>query len=220
MLNRITTGLLLAAIAVMSSGPVLADGGRYYEVTITNITKGEIFTPVLVATHQRGVRLFELGQPASPELEALAESGNTQPLTDALLASGKALDVVTSGGVLPPGQSVTLKVKSNGKHAYLSVASMLVPTNDAFVAVTGIRLSKKHRSLTTPAYDAGTEDNDELCVSIPGPPFICAGEGVSANGGEGYVYVHAGIQGNGDLVPASHDWRNPVARITIHRVND
>ena len=40
----------------------------------------------------------------------------------------------------------------------------------------------------------------------------------SIGGGEGYVYVHAGIHGIASLVPAIHDWRNPVAHITIRRV--
>lgn len=221
-MNRIQKGLLLFAALILPAGPTFASDNRAFKVTITNITKGEIFTPILVASHRHGVKLFKLGKSASTELEILAESGNTAPLTDALLATGRVLDVVTADDVLPPGGSVTLTVKSNKRNSHLSVASMLVPTNDAFIAVNGIHVPKNRKTLQimVPAYDAGTEDNDELCASIPGPPFICAGEGVSANGGEGYVYIHAGIQGNGDLLPANHDWRNPVARIRIHQVRD
>ena len=71
-----------------------------------------------------------------------------------------------------------------------------------------------------PAYDAGTEVNDEKCENIPGPP--CDDKG--ANGVEegGVVHIHNGIHGiGGDGVePAEHDWRNPVAKITVTRVND
>ena len=203
--------------ATLLSGGVSADkDNRRFEVTITNITQGEIFTPIMVASHGKGVKLYELGSPASPELEMLAEGGDTQPLSDALKAAG-ALDVVTAADVLPPGQSVTLYVKMDRKNKYVSVASMLVPTNDGFFAVNGIRGSHYGHTQVyfSPAYDAGTEENDELCVNIPGPPFICAGEGFNPNGGEGYVYIHPGIQGGGDLIASEHDWRNPVAKISI-----
>jgi hypothetical protein len=35
---------------------------------------------------------------------------------------------------------------------------------------------------------------------------------------EGFVHVHAGIHGIGDLVAADRDWRNPVAQIAIRRL--
>lgn len=210
---------LLVALPLVTAPYLHADTGRAFEVTITNITKGEIFTPVMVASHRQGVHLFEAGHPASTELEILAEGGDTAPLSSKLLDEG-ALDVVTTDGVLPPGQSVTVHVRMDQLHNHVSIAAMLVPSNDAFIAVNGVRGPGPFRSNTvlSPAYDAGTENNDELCVSIPGPPFICAGEGYSAGGGEGYVYIHSGIHGIGDLPSADHDWNNPVAKIGIRQI--
>ena len=212
---RNMTGVFLSGALMMSGHAVASDDGMY-EVTVTNITQGTIFTPIMVATHQRGLKLFELGATASDELAQLAEGGNTAPLSG-LLENQGAHDVVTGDGVLLPGHSMTLMVNVDDDHRYLSVASMLVPTNDAFFAVNGMRGPGKHKSkiFMVPAYDAGTEINDELCVSIPGPPFICAGEGYNPNSGEGYVYIHPGIQGNGNLEPASLAWNNPVAKVTV-----
>ena len=218
--NQRVRVVLVALSALYVSGLQAGHNDTAYAVTITNITKGEIFTPIMVASHKYGVSLFELGSPASGELEILAESGNNVPLSESLLENG-ALDVVSTEGGLPPGQSVTLFVKTNRHYNRVSVASMLVPTNDAFFAVNGIRGPKKmHRTKTvmSPAYDAGTEINDEMCVSIPGPAFICTGEGHNEEGGEGYVYIHSGIHGIADLNEAAHDWRNPVAKITIRKV--
>ena len=212
---------VLLASLITAAGTAYAedddDDAKMLKVTITNITQGEIFTPILVASHKSGVKLFKLGSAVSAELEILAEGGNTQPLSDMLKASGSVLDVVTAGGVLPPGQSVTLTVKTNEKNDHVSVVSMLVPTNDAFFAVNGIRGPKRGKTSTvySPAYDAGSELNDELCAFIPGPPFICTGEGANPNSGEGYVHIHPGIHGIGDLSASAHDWRNPVAKITI-----
>ena len=208
--------------ALLLSGPTLAGDDAQFEVTVTNITQGEIFTPIMVASHRHGTKLFTLGEAASTELEMLAESGNTGPLSNALISSGAALDVVTADGVLLPGQSLTLHVRTDKRHSHVSVASMLVPTNDAFFAANGVRgpRGKHTKTVYSPAYDAGSENNDELCAHIPGPPFACTGEGYNAASGEGYVYIHAGIQGVGDLNAASYDWNNPVAKITIRRIKD
>ena len=215
------TGAILSG-TLFFAGHAMASGGKgAYEVTITNVTQGEIFTPIMVATHPRGVKLFELGDSASTPLAILAESGDTAPLSDYLVDEG-AHDVVTADDVLPPGASVTLTVETSGRSRYVSVASMLVPSNDAFFAVNGVHGPRGRRTKTvfSPVYDAGSETNDELCVSIPGPPFICAGEGYNPADGEGYVHIHPGIQGVGDLIAADHDWRNPAAKITIRFIRD
>lgn len=217
--KRTISALLIVAPFLYPSAAHADGGGKAFEVTITNITKGEIFTPIMVASHGQGVSLFSTGEAASTELEMLAESGDTGPLSKSLEQAG-ALDVVTSGDVLPPGQSVTVHVRTNRWNSRVSIAAMLVPSNDAFVAINGVQGPRFYRSKTvmSPAYDAGTEINDEMCVSIPGPPFICTGEGYNAEGGEGYVYIHQGIHGIGDLPEADHDWRNPVAKVKIRQI--
>ena len=194
-----------------------------YEVTITNLTRGQQFTPILVATHRSNVQLFELGSPASTQLETLAEEGNTAPLTTLLRATEGVFDVNASVGLLNPGASVTVQVSSAWRFAQFSVAAMLIPTNDAFFAVQGAQLPVFRRSLTSmaTAYDAGGEPNDELCASIPGPFFTeCEGPGLGGPpaGGEGYVHVHAGMHGIGDMNASMRDWRNPVAKISVRQV--
>lgn len=211
-----TIALLIAASLI--SGAALARD-RIYEVTITNLSRGQTFTPILVASHTDAVRLFEPGQPASPELAILAEAGDTGPLTGLLLSDPAVSDVTDSGAPLGPGQTVTVEVSA--RHATnISVAAMLVPTNDAFMALNGARAPlwfRRSETFRVPAYDAGSEPNDESCDSIPGPPAVCTGEAVSDEDGEGYVHIHAGIHGIGDLAPSAYDWRNPVASISIMR---
>lgn len=224
MKRKVSQGFLLLSVLIgMSLGcPAFAQSQFQYEVTITNVTRGQVFTPIVVASHKDGFHLFSAGQPASVELEQIAEGGDTGPLETSLRGSPDVLEVADSGAPLPPGQSVTVMVNTRGQFDHLSVVSMLVPTNDAFFALNGVEGPKgKNTSvLYVPAYDAGTEANDELCTSIPGPPVLCNGEGFNASreGAEGYIHIHAGIHGIGDLVAAERDWRNPVARITIRRV--
>jgi hypothetical protein len=208
-------GLLLGALA--SAQP-------RFEVTVTNLTRGQQFTPILVASHKEGVKLFALGSPASPELATLAEQGDTAPLEALLAGMPEVKDVQHSDGLLNPGQSVTITVETAGGFNHVSVAAMLIPTNDGFFALNDVdgpggNRTETHRS---PAYDSGSEVNDELCASIPGPFFTeCGGPGGGAmvvGGEEGYVHIHAGIHGIGDLTASERDWRNPVALITIRRI--
>jgi hypothetical protein len=225
-------GMLLMAAVVMigllSSAPVHAEEGARFEVTVTNLTRGQTFTPVLVASHREGVRLFTLGEPASSELAILAEEGATAPLTALLLATPGVRDVADSGappaGFVEPGQSKTIVVSAGRGADHVSVAAMLIPTNDGFFALNGVAGPRGREAVVhvSPAYDAGSERNDEACASIPGPNFAeCGGPG---GGGqpvgeeEGYVHIHAGIHGIGDLVASARDWRNPVARIAIRRI--
>ncbi len=224
MLNKLLMRTALLAVAAGSS-LAHADGGYRFEVTVTNLTRGQQFTPILVAAHRRGVSLFKAGDPASPQLEILAEEGDTAPLTSLLSGLPGVKEVVSSSGLLNAGDSVTIAVKTGGRFDHLSVAAMLIPTNDGFFAINGVAGPKGNRLLRhdSPAYDAGSERNDELCASIPGPEFAeCGGPGGGGKpegGEEGYVHIHAGIHGIGDLPPEVRDWRNPVARIVVRRVH-
>lgn len=193
-----------------------------FEVTVTNVTRDQAFTPLLVVAHRPGLRLFELGQPASPELETLAEEGNTAPLKALLDAAPRVDGTATSAGLLAPGDTATVEVEGT-VHDVISLAAMLIPTNDAFVAIDSVRPGWESRTVYARAYDAGTEQNDETCANIPGPHFDeCGGPGSGGVGPadpkEGFVRVHEGIHGVGDLAAAARDWRNPVAKVTVRRI--
>jgi hypothetical protein len=226
--RRIIAGLVLASGLLATETTSALDVGGRFEVTVTNLTRGQTFTPVLVASHREGVSLFTLGAPASPQLATLAEEGATAPLADLLLATRGVRDVADSGappaGLVGPGQSKTVVVGAGLGIDHISVAAMLIPTNDGFLALNGVRAPRGSEMLTyfSPAYDSGTERNDETCASIPGPSFTeCGGPGGGgqpAGGEEGYVHIHAGIHGIGDLDASQRDWRNPVAQITIRRI--
>ena len=222
MFKTMRNTLATAAIGglLLSSTTALADGNTAYQVTITNITNSINFTPILVTSHRRGVSLYEPGSPASAELAAIAEGGDTAPLAAVLEADPRVADVQNSGGLLEPGQSVTVTVSARRGARYISLASMMLPTNDGFIALNSVQ-APRHGSVTyySQGFDAGSEPNDELCISIPGP--TCGGEGPSPGvDGEGYVHINRGIHGIGDLAPDVYDWRNPVAAITITRTHD
>jgi hypothetical protein len=220
----------LAALALAGSALAAAQDARIqdspkharFEVKVTNLTRDQRFTPLLVVAHRDSVRLFEVGRPASEGLMALAEEGNTAPLAAALAATPGVSGVSTSTGLLAPGQTAIVEV-AGSPHDLISLAAMLIPTNDAFVAVDAVGpVGPAGRTVSATAYDAGSETNDELCASIPGPDFEeCGGPGgggAPSGGEEGFVRVHEGIHGIGDLRANARDWRNPVAKVTIRRI--
>ena len=212
------TDTALSGLIMTSSAS--ADGNTTNQVTITNLTSAVSFTPILVTSHRKGVSLYEPGSAASDELAAIAEGGDIAPMTAVLQADPRVADVQNSAGLLAPGSSVTVSVSSKHGARHISLASMMLPTNDGFIALNSVRAPRHGTaSYYSQGYDAGTEPNDELCISIPGP--TCGGEGPSPGvDGEGYVHINRGIHGIGDLAPDVYDWRNPVARITITRSRD
>jgi hypothetical protein len=218
-LKKTAAVVLLAGFTFSSSA--IANGYSSYHVTITNLTNSIIFTPVLVASQRRAVSIYELGSPASEDLAAVAESGDIGPLTTTLNADRRVVDVQNSVGPLLPGKSVTVVVSAAHGARRISIAAMMLPTNDGFIALDSVKVPR-HGSVTffSPGFDAGSEPNDESCKNIPGP--TCDGMGLSPgdnDGDEGYVNIHRGMHGIGDLAADVYDWRNPVAKITVTRVS-
>jgi hypothetical protein len=209
----------MLTVTGLPAGASASPHGITYNVTVTNLTVGESFTPFLVASHRDADQLlFSAGGAPSDALAALAEGGDTAPLQAVLDADPRVNTTTTSAGLLDPGQSVTIPIALGPGRDYISLAAMLIPTNDGFVALQNVIVphGRHAKTLYAPAYDAGSEPNDELCVSIPGP--VCGGAGGSPGvGGEGFVHIHPGIHGIGDLIAAERDWRGPVARILIER---
>ena len=219
-LATLATAALLAATTL----PAHADPTFSYEVTITNTTYNQRFTPMLLTTHSPTVAIFKAGEPASQKLRTLAEEGNVAPLKGVLDGLREVTATVAGNALLEPGKSVTFRIQANPWRDRLSMAAMLIPTNDAFMALNAVGLpfpGGSQARFTAVAYDAGTEVNDELCASIPGPDFAeCGGSGggARADRGEGFVHVHRGIHGIGNFTAAARDWRNPVAQVSVRHV--
>lgn len=209
------TLILAGLLAITLSLGAQAQESKTFEVTITNITKDQNFTPLLLVTHTSAVSLFTPGHPASLELEIQAEGGNPEPLKGLLDANPGVLNTVVAGGLLMPGASVSVEIQGNGHFNRLSITSMLIPTNDTFLGLRSMKLPSRSAMATLAAYDAGTEDNDEDCMNIPGPDCSGMMGGFEEGGGEGFVYVSNGISGIGDLPANEFDWRNPVARVVV-----
>ncbi|WP_418357581.1 MULTISPECIES: spondin domain-containing protein [Shewanella] len=193
-----------------------------FTVTVTNLTANQPMSPVILAAHASDAMLWNAGEMASEAIEKMAEGGDTADIA--------ALDVLTSSvngtGLLMPGASETLTITLDETDvASISLATMLVNTNDAFTGVNSYSIAGMQvdasSSMKFMAYDAGTEANTEAKGTIPGP----------ADGGEGYnaarddvdfVHIHPGVISMYDglddsVLDASHRFDNPVLGVTITR---
>ncbi len=223
--TRISSAFLAATVFL--SATAFADHRddyrRYqtYEVTITNITKAQVFSPPVLVTHKRSVALFAVGEPALDELALVAEDGNGGPLADLASSLPQVAEAQSTSAPILPGGSAVYEINSKRGFNVLSVVSMLVNTNDAFLAIDSESLPRwrnASRTYYALGFDAGSEGNNENCAFIPGP--ACAmgsGNARSTGDAEGFVYIHNGVHGIADLAADAYDWRNPVAKITIKR---
>ena len=220
--------------ATLSAAP--AANATDFDVTITNLTNGIYFTPFLVAAHPAGTTLFATGQPASANLQAMAEGGDISGLEADVNGLGATVVANPAGGLLGPTGSTTFNMNTDGtSNDRLSAVAMLLPTNDAFAGLNAIEIPTEPGTYTfdVPAYDAGTEANDEILNGggMPGTPGMPADPGgLAGTGATGAaaadvnpnVHIHRGslgdtdaAAGTSDLDSRVHRWLNPVIRVTV-----
>ncbi len=207
-------GLCVAVLGVST----YAQAQATYQVTITNLTRGQVITPPVLLSHGSDFELFTEGMPARGRLVTLAESGSPDHLAEKFQNHPQVFDFVAGSNVIFPGNSLTLELSADSSHPYFTAVGMLAQTNDAFFGLNSALLPEDGEMVFfAPALDAGSEANNENSAYIPGPPF--GGSERSAANSENFVHIHAGIQGIGDLAPETYDWRNPVVKITVVRTN-
>ncbi len=189
-----------SAIIVCLVAGGLVGGAAAAEVTITidnmQAVGGFSFTPVWLAAHNGSFDGFDVGTVSSSDLIALAEGGDTGPISASFASSpaGMAGGVSTTlvqpdaAPVYSPGESasVVLNVGDASVNRYLSFASMIVPSNDLFIGnddPTAYEMFDMAGNFNGPfeilvfggdVWDNGSEVND-----------AAGGAAFSANGGMG-----------------------------------
>ncbi|GAA0674277.1 spondin domain-containing protein [Kitasatospora atroaurantiaca] len=233
--------LLAVGAPATASASIPGSELHTYRVTLENLTHGQPFSPPVAATtRQGGPHMFQVGRPASGELEQIAEDGNEVPmfhLFNGATGVTQAVDVArpltprgTNKGGFDDHVTFTIKARHGDR---LSLAAMLICTNDGFLGLDHVRLPHKgHPSeFLLKGYDAGTELNTERSGDIVDP---CSGLGPVQLAGDPNgniddavdetphqrIHLHPGIQGNGDLCPDLHGWENPVAKVTVEEIED
>lgn len=190
-----------------------------YDVTITNLTYSQPFSPVAVVLHNEGT-LWNVGEPATEALEKLAESGDSNDF----LAISTVTASASGAGLIMPGMSETITISiDDNDQSLLTLATMLVNTNDAFTGLNGINLQNiavgDTWSTMVGVYDAGTEGNSELSGTIPGPADGGVGFDIERDDVD-FVSMHPGVVSMDDglmtsVLMSAHKFDQPTAKISI-----
>jgi hypothetical protein len=210
-------------------------------VTIRNLApqNGTYLTPVWVGFHNGAFDTFDSGLAASIALERLAEDGDTAPLSSAFALSGNGSQDATlmgPAGPIAPGQTTSMLFSVDPFAAtgmYMSYASMVIPSNDAFIAngnpmaieifnPAGGFVGGTFIVMGSMVWDAGTEVNDEAPMNTAFLGQMAPNTGVTENG---VVMLHPGFIAGGNILStpmfANADFKAPgyqVAQITIEAI--
>jgi hypothetical protein len=233
-----------AALILAFAIPAASDDGpdlRTYRVTLVNLTDGQPFSPPVAATHDRSMRMFQVGRFASDELAKIAQAGNQVPMFNLFNGSNDVTDAVDVGAPLTRVGTVvgsfvdtaTFEIMAEPGDR-LSLATMLICTNDGFLGLDAVRLpSHGARAFLINGYDAGRENNTQLSehlvnpcsalgpVPLPGDPDgeLDSGPGISTVPPVP-IHHHPNIQaGVGELSVPEHGWRDPVAVAVVSRID-
>ncbi len=196
-----------------------ADGTVDVRVTVTNSGPegGTFLTPPWVAVQDGQFDIYDRGAESAEFLERLAEDGTTDDIVAAFEASGAVGDngVITgpggqAAGPLDPGESGSIVLTVDpAKSQFLNFASMVIPSNDAFVASPGdptaLQIFDAHGNFTggdfnvtgADVLDAGTEVNTEQDAAFLNQTGPDTGEDEG-----GVVTTHPGFIGS-TILPAT-----------------
>ncbi len=126
------------------------------------------YSPLIGAAHNEAASLWTVGGLASPGIEQMAETGGTSQLrgeVDGLIGEGTALSVLSGAGIDSPG-STSFTFDLTEDYALVSLVTMVAPSPDWFVGVSGLNLREggdwtEERVVDLFAYDAGTDSGED-----------------------------------------------------------
>ena len=208
-------------------------------VSVTNNAQsdGLYFTPVWSAFHNGSFDLFDSGSLASAGLAELAETGSQVTLNaDFGSADGRiAIGLTSASGIGPglfdPGRTASFDITlDEANNRYFSFASMLLPSNDAFIG-NGDPLSNElfdaMGSFNGPititlfgsdVHDAGSELNNTLDAAFS----MIGGSSTETNVG---IASHLGLDNfigttldNNVTLGQAFTGMTPIATITVSAV--
>ncbi|CAN0281839.1 unnamed protein product [Ectocarpus sp. 4 AP-2014] len=212
-------------LSLASGGSTTGSSMTTYKVRVTNLTFKQDFGRVIIVAHEKGsTPLFNEGGKSTKAIKMMAEKGITRKIEQiARRNPGYSCGFTLATSDLLPGKTWNAEIRVNEnkcKDAVYSVVAKLSNTNDAFMGINGAKFPKKCPSKSfPPAFDAGTEKNNEKCTCMPGRACAATPKKpeVHGRGSEGFIHVHRGIQGVGDLSQADYDWKNPVAEVVVSK---
>lgn len=150
---------------------VTFQGNWTLESTPDGVVGGAHFTTLIGAVHNSSVSFWNVGEMASAGVEGMAELGSTGTLSAEIQASSHThaliLQSVSGGGT----GSATFDLQVPDTHPLVTLSSMIGPSPDWFVGISGRSLQDDQGQWRTRLeidlfpYDAGTENGEEFSLN-------------------------------------------------------
>jgi Spondin_N len=126
---------------------------------------GAHFSALVGATHSGAVRFWVEGGLATPGMRDMAERGRTTPLDreiQAAIGQGTAERVLIGAGLGTAPASTTIEFEVGRSFPLVTLVSMIAPSPDWFVGVSGLSLAESgrwvsERRVDLVPWDAGTD---------------------------------------------------------------
>ena len=123
------------------------------------------YSGLIGGTHNGSVMFWEAGQLASPGIQAMAEQGRKSPLDQEVMAAitaGTAQHVLSGDALSDSPGTVTLDFEIGVDFPRVTLVTMVAPSPDWFVGVSGLSLLEDgqwatERRVEVVAWDAGTD---------------------------------------------------------------
>ena len=139
----------------------------------TNFPSNPHFSGLIGSTHNLSSSLWEEGSTASDGIESMAETGSKSALKDiikTLIDSNDAQVTIDGGNIGNSPGSVSVTFSISEEFPYVSVVSMLAPSPDWFVGVSGVNLRESgdwvaEKVINLYLYDAGTDSGPDYTSS-------------------------------------------------------
>lgn len=130
------------------------------------------FSPLIGASHKQSEAFWKSGEIASDGVKQVAELGGITILSNELSAArsaGTTGDTVVFSNMFGLPNSQTLQFEIDADKPFISLVSMIAPSPDWFVGVSGLSLLEggnwvESLSVDLRPYDAGTEDGTSFSL--------------------------------------------------------
>lgn len=120
------------------------------------------FSGLIGMSHNSDVTLYKTGENASEGIKVMAETGGKTPLTseiNALIQNKTAFELISGGGVSTGTGNVSVEFKVTKTHSLVSIVSMIAPSPDWFVGVSGVNLLENDQWVSSKEVSPGTYDS-------------------------------------------------------------
>ncbi|MFX1283379.1 MAG: spondin domain-containing protein [Promethearchaeota archaeon] len=130
-----------------------------------NFPNNPHFSGLIGVTHKESILFWEVGELATPGIKNMAELGKKDPLDDEIntaIKNGHAYTLLSGEGISKSPGNVSLTFKLNKNYSIVTLVSMIAPSPDWFIGVSGLNLYNDdtwidEKTVPLYPYDAGTD---------------------------------------------------------------